>query len=83
MEKYRVVYKTVFDNDPLNKFASSRYANIPQERIIDAQNINEAKIKVKDLANLHMKNRQKNLPYYNRRTFSTYILEVRELNASK
>jgi hypothetical protein len=83
MKKYRVVYKTVFDDDTLNKFASSKYANIPEEKFIDAQNIDEAKIKVKDLENLRMKNAQKNMPYYNRRTFSTYISEVRELNANQ
>ena len=68
MKKYKVVYKEVFDDDPTNAFASSRFANIPQERLIDADSIDDAKSRVSRLAG----------DGNNIRTLKIKIIEVRD-----
>ena len=74
MSKYKVVYKKVFDDDLTNAFASERFANIPQERLIDADSIDEAKSKVLRLVGLSTNSM---------RTFKVNIIEVRVHNEKR
>ena len=76
MKTFQVVYRAVYDDDPSNTFASSRFANIPRDRFVDADSIDEAKAKVIKLVSLaEAKNTM--------RTFKVHIFDVIEKNASQ